>query len=73
LWRKFQNEIHDLYSAPTIVRVIKSRRMRWAGYVACMGEGRDVYRVFVGGPKLRDHWENLGLGGSITLRWNLRR
>jgi hypothetical protein len=51
-WRKHHNEeIHDLYSSPNIVRVIKSRRMRWAGHVARMGEGRGVYRVLVGKPE----------------------
>jgi hypothetical protein len=45
------NELHDLYSLPNIVRVIKSRRMRWAGHVACMGVGRGVYRVLVGRPE----------------------
>jgi hypothetical protein len=51
-WRKFHNdELHSLYSSPSIVRVIKSRRMRWAGHVARMGEGRGVYRVLVGRPK----------------------
>jgi hypothetical protein len=45
-WRKLHNEeLHDLYPSPTIVRVIKSRKMRWAGHVARMGEGRGVYRV----------------------------
>jgi len=41
-------ELDDLYSSLNIVRVIKSRRMRWAGHVACMGERRDVYRVLMG-------------------------
>jgi hypothetical protein len=51
-WRKLHNgELHDLYSSSNIVRVIKSRRMRWAGNVACMGEGRGVYRVLVGRPE----------------------
>jgi hypothetical protein len=51
-WRKLQNdELHSLYSSPNIVRVIKSRRTRWAGHEACMGEGRGVYRVLVGRPK----------------------
>jgi hypothetical protein len=51
-WRKLNNEeLNDLYSSPTIVRVIKSRRMRWAGHVARMGEGRGVYRVLVGKPE----------------------
>ena len=43
-------ELSDLYSSPNIVRVIKSRRMRWAGHVARMGEERGVYRVLVGKP-----------------------
>jgi hypothetical protein len=51
-WRKLHNdELHDLYSLPNIVMVIKSRRMRWAGHVACMEEGRGVYRVLVGRPE----------------------
>jgi hypothetical protein len=45
------DEIHSLYSSLNIVRVIKSSRLRWAGHVACMGEGRDVYKVLVGKPK----------------------
>jgi hypothetical protein len=51
-WRKLHNdELHNLYSPPNIVRMIKSRRMRWAGHVARMGEGRGVYRVLVGRPE----------------------
>jgi hypothetical protein len=45
------DELHNLYSSPNIVRVIKSKRMRWAGHVAHMGEGRGVYRVLVGRPE----------------------
>ena len=53
-WRRFHNEeLNDLYSTPNIVRVIKSRRMRWAGHVARMGEERVVYRVLVGKPEGR--------------------
>ena len=44
-------ELNDLYSSPNIVRVIKSRRMRWAGLVACMGKRRGVYRALVGKPE----------------------
>jgi hypothetical protein len=65
-WRELHNdELYDLYSLPNIVRVIKSRRMRWAGHVARMGEGRGVHRVLVrrsegkrplGRPRLR--WED---------------
>jgi hypothetical protein len=51
-WRKLHNdELHSLYSSPNIVRVIKSRRMRWAGHVARMGKGRGVCRVLVGSPE----------------------
>ena len=51
-WRKLHNEeLVDLYSSPDIVGVIKSRRMRWAGHVARMGERRGVYRVLVGKPE----------------------
>jgi len=51
-WRKLHNEaLSDLYALPNIVRVVKSRRMRWAGHVARMGERRGVYRVLVGKPQ----------------------
>jgi hypothetical protein len=51
-WRKLYNEeLNGLYSLPNIVRVIKSRRIRWAAHVARMGEGRVVYRVLVGKPE----------------------
>jgi hypothetical protein len=57
-WRKLHNdELHSLYSSPNIVRVIKSRRMRF----------------WLGGPKVRDHREDLGVGGRITLSWTLGR
>jgi hypothetical protein len=51
-WRKRHNEeLHDKYSSPTIVRVIKSRSMRWAGHIAPMRVGRGMYRVLVGKPE----------------------
>jgi len=51
-WRKLHNEeLSDMYSSPNIVRVIKSRRMRWAGHVARMGESRSVYRVLAEKPE----------------------
>jgi hypothetical protein len=51
-WRKLHNEeLHNLYSSPSIIRIIKSRRMRWAGYVARMGEKSNVYRLLVGKPE----------------------
>jgi hypothetical protein len=49
--RKLHNEeLHNLYSSPNIIRQIKSMRMRWAGHVACMGEEMQMYRVFMGKP-----------------------
>ena len=48
VWRKLHEELNDLYSSSNIVRVIKSIRLRWAGYVARMGKRRGVYRVLVG-------------------------
>jgi hypothetical protein len=57
-WRKLHSgELHNLYRSPDIIRQIKSRRMRWAGHVACMGEGRNVYRVLVGKPKGKNTWK----------------
>jgi len=83
-WRKLHNEkLNDLYS-PNIVRVIKSRRMRWAGHVARMGERRGVYRVLVGKPegkrglgRPRSIWEDnmkmdlqeVGCGGWTGSGW----
>jgi hypothetical protein len=72
-WRKLHSgELHNLYSSPDIIRQIKSRRMRWAGHVARMGVGRNVYRVLVGQTegkrpreKPRHRWED---GIKIDLR-----
>jgi hypothetical protein len=51
-WRKLHNEeLHNLYSSPSIIRIIKSRRMRWAGHVARMGEKRTTYGLLVGDPE----------------------
>jgi hypothetical protein len=65
-WRKLHNEeLNDMHCSPNIVRVLKSRRMRWAGHVARMGKGRGVYRVLVGKPegkrpvgRSRRRWED---------------
>jgi hypothetical protein len=66
-WRKLHNdELHNLYSSPNIVRVIKSRRMRLAGHVARLGEGRGVYRVLVGRPESKRPL------GRPRRRWDLR-
>jgi hypothetical protein len=53
-WRRLHNEeLNDRYSSPNIIRVIKSRSMRWAGRVARMGEGRGAHRILLGRPKRR--------------------
>jgi hypothetical protein len=73
-WRKLHNDkLHSLYSSPNIVRVIKSKRTRWAGHVARMGRGEVFTGFWLGSPKVRDHWEDLGVGGRITLRRTLVR
>jgi hypothetical protein len=53
-WRRLHNKaLRVLYSSPNIIRVIKSRRMRWVGHVACMGEKRGAYRILVGSSEGR--------------------
>ena len=74
-WRRLHNEeLIDLYCSPNIVRVIKSRRMRWSGHVARMGE-RGVYRVFVGKPEGNRPLGDLGVDGwilgCISRRWDV--
>ena len=65
-WSKLHNEeLNDLYSSPNIVRVIKSRRMRWAGHVACMGEERGCIGSWWGNRRERDHWGDIGVDGWI--------
>jgi hypothetical protein len=72
-WRKLHNnELHSLYSSQNIVRVIKSMRMRWAGHVAGMDRGMMLTGFWLGGPKGRNHWEDLGVDDRITLRWAFR-
>jgi hypothetical protein len=73
-WIKLHNEeLCDLYSTHNMVQVIKSRRMRWAGHVACMGEKRGEYKVLVGKPegkrppgRLRSRWED-------SIKWIFRK
>ena len=72
--RRLHNEkLNDLYFSPNIVRVIKSRRMRWAGYVARMGEERGCIGSWWGNRRERDHWGDLGVDRWIILGWISRR
>jgi hypothetical protein len=71
-WRKLHNEeLHGLHFSPSIIRIIKSRRMRWAGHVARIGEKKNVYRLLVGKPEGKNHWEEQDVGGWITLGWTV--
>jgi hypothetical protein len=73
-WRRLHNgELNDLYSSPNIVRVIKSRRMRWAEHVARMGEERRCRGSWWKNQKEGDHWGDLGVDGWIILRRISRR
>ena len=73
-WRKLHNEeLNDLYSLPNNVRVVKSRRMRWAGLVARMGEDRGVHRVLVGKPEGKRPLGDQDVDGRIILRWIFRK
>ena len=73
-WRRLHNEeLNDLYCSPNNVRVIKWRRMRGAGYVACMGEERVCIECWWGNRRERDHWGDLGVDGWIILGWISRR
>jgi hypothetical protein len=63
-WRKLHTEeLHNLYSSPELIRMIKSRRMKWAGHVARMGETRNAYRILAGNP------EGKRLLGRPRRRW----
>jgi len=86
-WRKLHNEeLSDMYFLPNIVRVVKSRRMRWEGHVARTGEGRGVHRVLVGKPegkrqlgRPRRRWEDNSkmdlqeVGGGLRTGWSWLR
>ena len=73
-WRRLHNEeLNDLYSSPNIVRVIKSRRMRWTGHVVRMGEVRGCIGSCWGNRREGDHWGDLGVDGWIILGWISRR
>ena len=73
-WKRLHNEeLNDLYSSPNIVRVVKSRIMRWAGHVARTGEERGCIGSCWGSRREGDHWGDLGVDGWIILGWVSRR
>jgi hypothetical protein len=72
-WRKLHNEeLHDLYPSPNIVRVMKSRRMRWEGHVARMGRREACIGFWWENLRGRDHWGDPGVNGRIILEWIFR-
>jgi hypothetical protein len=73
-WRKLRNEEpHNLYSSPNIIRMIKSRRMRWAEHVAGIGGKGMHIGYWWESQKERDHWEDKEVGGQTILKWILQR
>jgi hypothetical protein len=73
-WRKLHNEeLHNLYSSPDIIRQVKSRRMRWVGHVARMGKERKVYKVLVGKPEGKRPLGRPSVGGKMGSEWILGR
>jgi hypothetical protein len=73
-WRRLHNEeLNDLYSSPNIIRVTKSRRMRWAGHVACMGEKSVAYRILVWRPEGRRPLGRPRRRLRIILKWIFKK
>jgi hypothetical protein len=74
MWRRLCNEeLYDLFCSPSIFRVIKSRRIRWAGHVARMLDRRAAYRVSLGNPRKGDHLKDPGVDGRLILKWVLEK
>jgi hypothetical protein len=68
-YRKIHNEeLHNLYSSPSVIRM-----MRWVEHVARIGEKRTAYRILVGKPEGKNHWEDRDVGGWTVLKWILDR
>jgi hypothetical protein len=69
-WRNLHNEeLHNLYSSPSIIRIIKSRRMKWVEHVARMGRRGMHVGYWWEYQKERDHWEDQDIGGWTILKW----
>jgi hypothetical protein len=67
--RLHNEELQSLYASPNIISVIKSRRMRWVGHVACMEGMRNAYKMFIGKPEGKRPLKELDIDGRITLEW----
>ena len=73
-WRRLHNEaLHGLYRSPNIVRVIKSRRLRWAGHVARMEEGRSAFKILTGKPTGKGHLRRPRHRWEDNIRTNLKK
>jgi hypothetical protein len=74
-WRKlYVKELNDLHYSPNIIRLIRSRRMRWSGHLAHMGERGDIYTGFWWeNLRERDHLEDPGVDGRIILKWIFKK
>jgi hypothetical protein len=73
-WRELHNEkLHNLYSSPSIIRMIKSKRMGWAGHEARMGREGMQIGYWWESQKEGDHWEDQGVGDCTILKWVLKR
>jgi hypothetical protein len=71
-WRKLHDtELHNLYSSPNILRMIKARKMKLVGHAALMGEMRNEYKICLQSLKGRDHSEHLDVDGKMILKWIL--
>jgi hypothetical protein len=67
----YNDELHKFYASPNIIRVLKSRRVRWEGQAARIGDMRNAYNIMVRKPKGRVHLEDIGIDGKIMLVWIL--
>jgi len=67
-WRGPYNELHGLYDSPHVIKIMKSRRLRWAGHVARMGGKRRLYSILLEGRMEGDDWEDRGVVGRTILK-----
>jgi hypothetical protein len=72
-WRRLHNELHNLHASPYIVRVIKSRGLKWTEHIACMEEMRNMYSILVGKPKGKRPLGGVGVDEKRILEWIIRK